>query len=118
MRPRPSWDLAFFSWGFDFPDPSDVLNYLLHGNHAAGNPNISHFDDPGYNRRLDAAARLTGRARSTAYAKLDADSAGRAAPMIAFGLPLSEDFFSARIGCQVYQPTYGMDLAALCVRGR
>jgi YVTN family beta-propeller protein len=118
QQPHPSWDLAFFSWGFDFPDPSDVLNYLLHGNYAAGNPNSSRFDDPGYNRRLDAAARLTGPARSAAYAKLDADLAGRAAPMIAFGLPLSEDFFSARIGCQVYQPTYAMDLAALCVRGR
>ena len=29
---------------------------------------------------------------------------------------LSHDFFSARMGCQVYQPVYGMDLAALCIR--
>jgi hypothetical protein len=29
---------------------------------------------------------------------------------------LSYDFFSARIGCQLYQPVYGIDLAALCVR--
>jgi hypothetical protein len=27
----------------------------------------------------------------------------------------SHDFFSARIG-QVYQPAYGMDIAALCLR--
>ncbi|HVN12326.1 MAG TPA: hypothetical protein VMT69_09540 [Kineosporiaceae bacterium] len=24
--------------------------------------------------------------------------------------------FSARIGCQLYQPMYGIDLAALCLR--
>ena len=28
----------------------------------------------------------------------------------------SRDFFSARIGCQLYQPLLGLDLAALCVR--
>jgi hypothetical protein len=27
----------------------------------------------------------------------------------------SHDFFSARMGCQVFAP-YGMDLAALCVK--
>jgi hypothetical protein len=26
------------------------------------------------------------------------------------------DFFSARMGCQIYNPVYGMDLAALCIR--
>jgi hypothetical protein len=25
--------------------------------------------------------------------------------------------FSARIGCQVYNPVFGMDLGALCIRG-
>jgi hypothetical protein len=28
----------------------------------------------------------------------------------------ARDLFSARIGCQTYQPLYGVDLAALCVR--
>jgi hypothetical protein len=27
-----------------------------------------------------------------------------------------QDFFSARMGCQVYNPLYGMDIAALCLR--
>jgi hypothetical protein len=67
-------------------------------------------------RRLDAAARLSGPARYAAYATLDADLAGKAAPMIAFGVQLTQDFFSARIGCQVFQPTYGIDLAALCIK--
>ena len=27
-----------------------------------------------------------------------------------------QDFFSARVGCQVYQPIYGIDLGSLCLR--
>jgi len=38
------------------------------------------------------------------------------APEIATGNFVDRDFFSARMGCQVYQPVYGMDLAAFCIR--
>jgi hypothetical protein len=65
---------------------------------------------------LDAAARLTGPARYTTYAKLDADFAGKAAPMAAIGVWLNRDLFSARIGCQHYQPLSGIDLATLCIK--
>ena len=114
---RGDWDLAPTGWTPDFADPSDVLNALLRGSHLppALNVNFAHFDDPAYNRRLDAAARLTGPARYTAYATLDADLAGNAAPMAALGVWPYRDLFSARIGCQKYQPLYGIDLAALCV---
>jgi hypothetical protein len=36
--------------------------------------------------------------------------------LVALASPTNRDFFSARIGCEVYQPVYGIDLAALCVR--
>jgi hypothetical protein len=36
--------------------------------------------------------------------------------MAAIGVWLNRDFFSARIGCQISQPIYGIDLAALCLR--
>jgi hypothetical protein len=39
------------------------------------------------------------------------------APAAAFATNASRDFFSARMGCQVYQPVYGIDLGALCIRG-
>ena len=55
-------------------------------------------------------------ARYLAYGKLDVDTNRNSAPLVPIGNPLSQDFFSARIGCQVYQPVYGMDLAALCIR--
>jgi hypothetical protein len=28
----------------------------------------------------------------------------------------SRDFFSARMGCQLHHPVYGIDLAALCLK--
>ena len=37
-------------------------------------------------------------------------------PWINFANVIQQDFFSARIGCQLYQPMVGMDLAALCIR--
>ena len=117
-RADANWDIGFLGWIADYLDPSQFLNPLLR---TATRPsekvgNFAHFDDPVYNRRLDAAARLTGPARYDAYARLDADLAGKAAPMIAFGDALNRDLFSARIRCQIYQPIYGMDLASLCIK--
>ena len=74
------------------------------------------FDNPTYARKLDAAARLSGPARYLAYGRLDADLARNAAPLAAIGNASIRDFFAARVGCQVFNPLYGMDLAALCIR--
>jgi ABC-type oligopeptide transport system substrate-binding subunit len=117
---RNDWDIGWFSWGPDYPDASGVLNLLFSGDHlpSSGGVNISRFNDPRYNRRLAAAAALKGPARYAAYAQLDADLTGRAAPMIPFGIALSQDLFSSRMGCQIFQPIYQMDLAALCVKSR
>jgi YVTN family beta-propeller protein len=107
------YDIGLSTWRVDYPDPFDVLNLLLDGNLRV---NDAHFDDPVWNRRLEAAAKLSGDARYRAYARLDADLAGKAAPWVAFENENVLSLFSARIGCQLYQPVYGIDLAALCVR--
>jgi hypothetical protein len=78
--------------------------------------NLSRFDDPTYTRKLRAAEQLTGPARYSAYATLDAELARDAAPAVTYDYTLSGDFFSARIGCETYQPIYGIDLAALCLK--
>ena len=65
---------------------------------------------------MAAAGRLTGDARLRAFARLDRDLAKRAAPAAAFGSLTYNHFLSARMGCQVLHPLYGLDLAALCVR--
>ena len=116
--PNGDWDIGLTGWLVDFADPFDLVNVLLRGRKvpALDVTDGSSFDDPGYNRRLDAAARLAGPARDAAYARLDADLTGKAAPLMAVGNPVDRDFFSARTRCQVYQPAYGIDLAALCTR--
>ena len=65
---------------------------------------------------MAAAPRLRGEERLRAYARLDRDLAGRAAPAAAFSSGTVTHFLSGRMGCQVLHPLYGLDLAALCVR--
>ena len=112
--------MALDEWYPVYPDPSDLLNYLFDGRSitASGNSNHSYFDDPVFNRRLAAAARLVGPRRYAAYRALEARllrNAAPAAPLVNFR---QQEFFSARIDCQVYQPIYGIDLAALCLKQR
>jgi peptide/nickel transport system substrate-binding protein len=112
------FDLAFTGATADYPDPSNFLNSFFDGSsiRATGNGNISYFDEPAYNRRLTAATQLQGLRRDRAYEALDADLTREAAPGAALYNETEQSFFSARIGCQVYQPVYGVDLAALCMK--
>jgi ABC-type transport system substrate-binding protein len=112
------FDLVTGGVGIDYPDPYDVLNTEFDGNLITPhqNDNVSNFNDPVYNRALEAAARLSGATRYRAYANLDAELVTNSAPMVAFANGTSQDFFSSRIGCQTYQPPFGMDIAALCLR--
>jgi YVTN family beta-propeller protein len=114
------FDLAYTDWSADYADPANFLNYFFDGRsiHATGNGNISYFDDPAYNRRLTAATQLQGPRRYRAYQALDADLTREAAPGAALYNETEQSFFSARIGCQTYQPVYGVDLAALCLKHR
>lgn len=111
-RPGEPFDLGVGGWIADYADPADFLNFLL----VDGGGVLLPFDDPGYARKAAAAARLTGPRRYLAYGALDADVARNDAPWIAIGNQASHDFFSTRMGCQVFNPVYGMSLAALCIR--
>jgi hypothetical protein len=51
------------------------------------------------------------------YARLGADLARNAAPLVALGKLFRPELFSARMGCQTYG-VYGVDLAALCIKKR
>ena len=110
-------DIVLVPWIPDYPDPASVMT-IVDPEAIEGNPpvNFARFDDPAFGRRLAAAAELSGPSRYIAYGRLDLDLTRGPAPMAAFGNESAHDFFSARIGCQVYNPIYGMDLAALCIR--
>jgi peptide/nickel transport system substrate-binding protein len=107
------FDLAINRSIYAGPDPFFFLNLPIDGTLGF---NAGLFDKPFYNRKLAAAAKLVGREREVTYGKLDLELAREAAPLVAFAYQTRQDFFSARMGCHVYQPAYGMDLAALCLR--
>ena len=65
---------------------------------------------------MHAAAALSGPAHDRAYAALEHDLVKELAPAAAYASQTSIHLFSSRIGCQMNQPIYGIDLARRCVR--
>ena len=111
------FDLALGGWVADQPDPLDFLR-LLDGRTIKpdGNLNLAYFDDPAYDRRLDAALRLRSPAREIALGRLDIHVARTAAPWAALANERGYDFFSARVGCQAYNAAFGIELGGLRIR--
>jgi ABC-type transport system substrate-binding protein/DNA-binding SARP family transcriptional activator len=111
------FDLAVSGWAFSSTDPAEVFS-IFDGNtiRRIDNANLSYFDNPAFDRGLAAAAKLSGVARYRAYGRLELELERNYVPAAPLANNVSRDFFSARIGCQVYQPVFGMDLAALCLR--
>ena len=60
--------------------------------------------------------KLSGSKRYRAAARLALELQRDLAPAAAFATTASRDLVSARVGRQMYQPVWGMDLAALCLR--
>lgn len=112
-------DIADEGWIADFPDAYDFLNILMNGEHipSANGYNFSYLNDPGFNSASDAAAQKVGAARTAAYGQLATDTAKNLAPWAAWSNQTNFDFFSAKVGCIVFQPSYTMDLNNLCLRG-
>jgi YVTN family beta-propeller protein len=111
------FDMALIGWVADHPDPYDFLRQL--DGRTIGpenNLNIAYFNDPDFNRRLDAAARLRSPAREIALGRLDVHVARTAAPWAALGNERGYDFFAERIGCQTYNTAFGIELGGLCIR--
>ena len=91
------YDLAETGWTADYPDPSSMLWSILEDKTV-----LPTFDNASYRRRLNAVGQLTGPRRYLAYGKLAVDLARNAAPIVAWGDAAPPEFFSARIGCQIY----------------
>jgi peptide/nickel transport system substrate-binding protein len=112
------FDIADEGWIADYPDPYNFINKLLDGRTIlpSNNVNVSYFNDPDYNRKMDAAQAKTGEERNEAYAALDEDIARNSAPLVAWSVTNWIDFVSARVGCYLYHPVYTIDFAALCLQ--
>jgi len=115
-HPGAPWDIGYYNWFIDYADASQFIAPLFAGPPPDG-ANPGRFHDEGIFKRMRSAARLSGTARSRAFAQIDADlaRAGAAAP---FATAVTTDFFSDRIGCQIHQPIYGIALGELCVRDK
>jgi YVTN family beta-propeller protein len=112
------FDILDSHWFADYADPSDFLNVLLDQRiRPRRNLNGSYYTEARLARKLERVARLSGEARYRAYAALSVELARDAAPWVVYAAGTSRDFFSARMGCEIFQPVYGMDLAALCTSG-
>jgi ABC-type transport system substrate-binding protein len=115
-RADEPFDLAVSGWLFGNTDPTALSIFAGERIGAANGPNISHFHDPAFNRQLKVAERLSGTKRYRTFSRLALELERDLAPAAAFSINASRDFFSVRIGCQLYQPVFGIDLAALCLR--
>ena len=109
------FDLAVSGY-LDTPDPVMGSSQSSTAARSANEQHQPYFDDPAFNRKLRAVEKLSGASRYRAASRLALELERDDAPAAAIGTNASRDFFSARIGCQVYQPVFGIDLAALCLR--
>jgi ABC-type oligopeptide transport system substrate-binding subunit/Ca2+-binding RTX toxin-like protein len=112
------FDISIEGWAADYNDPFNFLDMLLNGSRIrpTANLNVSYFNDPTFNARLDAASPLTGPIRLATYADLDRDLSA-AAPIVPYVNTNARAFFSDRIGCHVFPGGLsGTALNALCLR--
>ena len=97
-------------WCSDYPDPYDWINILLYGGsiQAENNVNYSYFNDPKWNKKMTAAARLVGPKRLKVYGQLDLDIMNQAAPMAVERTYNNRYIFSNRVNPKslVYQGIY------------
>ena len=116
---RRAFDAVITAWNADYADPGDFIDVLLNGKRlqATNNDNLAYFDNPGFNAKLDAAAKLVGQARNKRYGALDIDIMANAALWAAFANRNTREFVSKHVTNFVFQPVYGgMDLAAAQLR--
>jgi hypothetical protein len=62
FTPGEPWDLASWYWAVDYADPFDYINNQF----AAGAEHPGGFYDPDFERRMEAASRLSGASRQRA----------------------------------------------------
>jgi peptide/nickel transport system substrate-binding protein len=113
------FDMFLIGWVADYPDPFDFLNVLLEGSSIqdANNSNYSYLNDPTYNKRMLAAAKLTGEPRYKAYGQIDVDVMKNLAPWAPIINPNSREFISNRITNYIHHAVYtGMVANAAAIK--
>ena len=111
QSPGEPWDIGYFNWFIDYPDPSNLLRQFAPGGSIPGVPRLA-----GLAQAMRSADRLSGQRRLRAYARIDRRLAEDVAPAAPYASGTTSYFLSDRMGCPVLHPIYGLDVAALCIK--
>jgi len=112
-----SFDVCDVGWVADYPDPFDFVDVLLNGNniHDSNNNNYAYFNSAKYNAQMNAANKLIGTKRYTAYGNLDISISKNAVPNAYWINFNNRDFIGPKTGCWTFQPIYASpDFTLLC----
>jgi peptide/nickel transport system substrate-binding protein len=112
------FDMLLNGWGEDYPDPYDFINVLLSGTSIQpdNNVNLSYFNEPVWNARMNTAAKQFGAKRLAAYAALDRDLMKGPAPLAPYVNTTARILVSDRVKGYVFHKVYGSDFGAISVQ--
>ena len=116
MATSNSWDIGWVTWSYDFADPSDYISGIFDPELYGGDLGAYGGLQRRWITAIQHAFTATGPHRLENYGRLDDALASQAAPIVAWSTQSARDLFAARVGCETYQPIYGMDLGRLCFR--
>jgi peptide/nickel transport system substrate-binding protein len=96
-------------WCADYADGYDYINVNFDGRTIGptGNTDYEYFNNAQFNKDMDHAASLTGKARATAYGNLDAEFMHNYAPIIPDEISNTRIFASKRVHNWVYSTWWG-----------
>ena len=104
--PGTPFDIALEGFIYPTNDPAFFLKFT----------NFGYLNTGPYTAAINQATnRLRGPRYNAAFRRIDLELARNYAPLAAYAITNHLDYFSARVGCQTYQPYYGIDLTRLCL---
>jgi peptide/nickel transport system substrate-binding protein len=112
------YDIRDDGWYLDEYDPHNMLGVAMFGQPGYVDPPTT-FTDPAWHHRVEQAASLDSQHRFVAFGRLELRLMSDPTPWAAYAQTSEDVLLSSRIGtgCTIENPVYGLDLAALCLKG-
>jgi peptide/nickel transport system substrate-binding protein len=103
------YNIAHSGWCADYFDPFDFINVNFDGRsiQPTGNVDYFYFNNSAFNKQMDHAASLSGKARASAYAALDKTLMTKYAPAFPLYVPNFRYLTSARTKNVIYSNYFG-----------
>jgi ABC-type transport system substrate-binding protein len=104
-----SYNIAHSGWCADYFDPFDFINVNFDGRtiQPTGNVNYFYFNNSAFNKQMDHAASLSGKARANAYAALDKTLMTKYAPAFPLYVPNFRYLTAKRVKNVIYSNYFG-----------